>query len=163
MRVLTALLALLCLLFSSCKKDCDKNYDCKGVANEIAPFFERYGSVFCGTNDYEYTYILRTKEQIDSITQCTFSPSPAFPVDGSNMVYIMFGKFSYHHKDTLITDLSIDTCAKLLTYEVDMIQRDTTVLCCPYGITVVRSIFCSVENIPADYEVEVKYKYVPIQ
>lgn len=155
---------LLFLFVASCKKDkCVKQRECNGVAYEISPFTERYGSVFCGSNDYEYTYILRKKVQIDSISECTFTPSPAFPIDESNMVYIMFGKLSYHHKDTLTTSLLLDTCSKLLTYEVDMIQRDTTVLCCPYGISVVRSIFCSVENIPADYQVEVKYKYVPIQ
>ncbi len=74
----------------------------------------------------------------------------------------MFGKLSYHHKDTLVTNLLLDSCSKLLTYEVNMIQRDTTVLRCPYGISVVRSIFCSVEDILSDYQVEVKYKYVPL-
>ncbi|OJV27192.1 MAG: hypothetical protein BGO32_04805 [Bacteroidetes bacterium 37-13] len=156
-------LTLLYLLFSGCKKDkCQKQNECKGTPYEISPFIERYGSIFCGVNDYEYTYIFRKRAQIDSISKCTFSPSPAFPIDESNMAYIMFGKLSYHYKDTLITNLVIDTCSKLLTYEVNMIQRDTTVLCCPYGISVVRTIFCSVENIPADYQVEVKYKYVPL-
>lgn len=156
-------IALLCLLVSGCKKDkCEKPPECEGSPYEISPFAERYGSIFCGGNDYEYTYIFRKKAQIDSITECTFSPSPAFPIDESNMVYIMFGKLSYHHKDTLATSLLLDTCSKLLTFEVDMIQRDTTVLCCPYGISVVRSMFCSAANIPADYQVEVKYRYVPL-
>ncbi len=166
MRSLYSLLAvvLLFMLLIGCKKDkCVKQTECKTARYTISPFAERYGSIFCGGNDYEYTFILRKKEQIDSITECTFSPSPAFPIEDSNMVYIMFGKLSYHHKDTLNTTLFIDTCQKLLTYEVAMIQQDTTVLCCPYGISVVRSIFCSVENVPADYQVEVKYKYVPIQ
>ena len=44
-------------------------------------------------------------------------------------------------------------------YSISLIQRDTTVLS---NGGAVKGIFCTVENIPADYEVEVKYKYVPL-
>jgi hypothetical protein len=74
----------------------------------------------------------------------------------------MVGKEFTHYSDTFQTRLLKDTCNKKLTYEISKIQRDTTKYCCPYGITAVTSMFCSVENIPSDYKVEINYKYVPL-
>ena len=82
----------------------------------------------------------------------------AFPVDETDFAYIMFGKMSYFRYDTFQTALFKDTCAKKLVYQVDMIQRDTTHRQFVGALT----MFCSVENIPADYQVEVKYTYVPL-
>lgn len=102
---------------------------------------------------------MHRKSQIDSLTDCTFSPPVAFPVDETDFVYIMFGKMSYYYKDTFQTAVFKDTCLKKVTYEVNMIQRYKTLESNGGGV---RSMFCSLENIPADYQVEVKYKYVPL-
>ncbi|MCO5280147.1 MAG: hypothetical protein M9931_03700 [Chitinophagales bacterium] len=92
------------------------------------------------------------------LSYCTFSPPVAFPIDETDMVYIMVGKMAYHYRDTFYSKLFKDTCSKKLTYEVNMVQRDTVYNTFP-GVV---SMFCSIENIPADYQVEVKYKYVPL-
>jgi hypothetical protein len=162
MRFINKFLFITLILFfnSACKKEKNK---CVGDAFLIQPFVDRSGVFYCGSNDFEFTHIVRKKSQIDSLTNCSFSPPVAFPIDETNMVYIAFGKLSYHHKDTITTTIMKDSCSKVLIYDVSMIQRDTTSLCCPEGISVVRNIFCSVENIPADYQVEVKYKYVPLE
>jgi hypothetical protein len=163
MRIVTIALSGICFLFlAGCCKD-KNGTSCKGDSFEIAPFLERYGYFTCGGNLYEYQYVMRKKAQIDSLSDCTFSPPVPFPVDETDFVYIMLGKTFEYYKDTFQTTLWKDTCNKKLIYEVNRIQRDTARYCCPYGITAVSSMFCTVENIPADYEVEVKYKYVPIQ
>jgi hypothetical protein len=153
-------LFLIMMTLSSCRKNKE---ECVGDKFSIQPFVERYGVFYCGDNDSEFTHIARRKCQIDSLTNCSFSPPVALPIDETNMVYIAFGKLSYHHKDTLTTIIMKDSCSKKLTYDISMIQRDTTTLCCPEGISVVRNIFCSVSEIPTDYQVEVKYKYVPLE
>lgn len=158
MRKTIIIIATICFLIVlySCKKDCNNK------TTPILPFIEKYGDFTCGGNLYEYEYIKRHKTQIDSLTDCTFSPPMAFPLDETDMVYIMVGKLSYYSNDTFQTNLYKDTCAKKLTYELSMIQRDTIkVSFYPQGIA--RGMFCSIENIPADYEVEVKYKYVPLE
>ncbi len=142
-------------LWGCCK---DKN-DCKSENFQVQPFIERYYTFTCGGNLYEYEYIKRKKIQIDSLSDCTFSPPVAFPIDETDMLYIMFGKMSYHYDDTFQTNLLKDTCLKKIIYEVNMIQRDTALWSNGGGVL---SMFCSVENIPADYQVEVKYKYVPL-
>ncbi|MFN8287799.1 MAG: hypothetical protein U0V74_13665 [Chitinophagales bacterium] len=101
---------------------------------------------------------MRKKAEIDSLADCTFSPPVPFPADETDFVYIMFGKMSYYRYDTFQTSLFKDTCSKKLTYQVNMIQRDTT----HWQFPGVMSMFCEVENIPADYQVEVKYQYVPL-
>jgi len=154
------LLFLTTIILLSCRKSKEECVDGK---SSIQPFIEKVGSFTCGGNLYEYEYIKRNKSQIDSLTDCTFSPPVAFPIDESDMVYIMVGKEFTHYGDTFQTQLWKDTCNKKLVYEVNKIQRDTTRYCCPYGVTAVTSMFCSVENIPADYQVEVKYKYVPLE
>ncbi len=134
---------------------------CNPASLETQPFIQRFAVFSCGSNDYDYTYIARRKEQIDSLTACTFSPPVAFPIDETGMVYIMFGKMSYYYNDTFAsTHILKDTCSKKLVYEVNMVQRDTTLWSNGGGVL---SMFCSVENVPADYQVEVKYKYIPIQ
>lgn len=158
------LVAAVALFFgiSGCCKD-KKDTLCNSSQVSAKPFLEKYYVFTCGGNLYEYQYIMRRKSQIDSLTDCTFSPPVAFPVDETNFVYIMVGKTFEFYKDTFQTSIWKDTCAKKLIYEVNRIQRDTTRYCCPYGATAVSSMFCSVENIPPDYQVEVKYKYVPIE
>ncbi len=145
-------------LIAGCCKHKNENI-CNTSTYALSPSLERYGYFSCGGNLYEYEYIKRKKAQIDSLFDCTFSPPVPFPVDETDLVYIMFGKISYYRYDTFQTNLFKDTCSKKLTYQVDMIQRDTTHRQFPGAL----SIFCSVENIPADYQVEVNYKYVPIQ
>lgn len=124
----------------------------------VSPFVEAYYTFTCGGNLYEYQYIMRKKSQIDSLTDCTFSPPVAFPVDETDFAYIMLGKMSYHYGDTFQTSLFKDTCLRKVVYDVSMVQRDTALLQFPGA----RSMFCAVENIPTDYTVEVKYKYVPL-
>jgi len=147
---------------SGCCKDKAGNL-CNADAFEVQPFVQTTTKYRCNGND-EYTYILRSKEQVDSLEPNCFSIGPlAFPIDETNMAYIIIGRLSYHNKDTfLMSSLLKDTCAKRVTYEINMMQRDTTVNCCPYGIGAIMNVFCSVENIPVDYEVEIKYKYVPL-
>jgi hypothetical protein len=144
-------------LVASCCKD-KTNNTCNEGPFEVSPFLERFGYFTCGGNLYEYQYVMQRKSQIDSLFDCTFSPPVPFPVDETDFVYIMFGKMSYYRYDTFQTSLFKDTCSKKLTYQVDMIQRDTA----HWQFPGVMSMFCEVENIPADYQVEVKYKYVPI-
>ena len=133
---------------------------CNPTTFQVIPFVEKYGYFFCGGNDYEYTYTLRKKIQIDSLADCTFSPPVAFPVDETNMLYIAVGRLSFYRNDTMAeTRITKDTCSKKVVYEVNMKQRDTTLAA--GGLGAVMSIFCSIENIPADYQVEVKYQYVP--
>lgn len=148
---------LLILNIGGCK---DKDKTCKSGAFTVQPFLEKR-HVFQCNNSEEFTYIFRKKEQIDSLNPTCFTTgSVAYPTDETNIVYILVGRASLHYRDTIsVTQLQKDTCNKKLTYEVDMIQRDTT----HWQFPGVMSMFCSVENIPADYEVEVKYKYVPIQ
>ena len=154
------LLLLVMMITSSCRKNKE---ECVGDKFSIQPFVEKFGSFTCGGNLYEYEYIKRNRLQIDSLEDCTFSPPIAFPVDESDMVYIMVGKEFTHYGDTFQTQLWKDTCDKKLIYEVNKIQRDTTRYCCPYGVTAVTSMFCSVSEIPSDYQVEIKYKYVPLE
>ena len=137
---------------------CKDKKSCKGSAFQIHPFTERYAKFECQNNN-EYTYIFRNSKQIDSLQPtCSFAVPVAFPIDETDMVYIMFGKTAYHYRDTFQTNLLKDTCNKTLTYEVNMVQQDTAFNTFP-GVV---SMFCSVQNIPADYKVEVKYKYVPL-
>ncbi len=151
------LLVLIPFVIAGCCKNKSENL-C--IANEfqVSPFIEKYGYFTCGGNLYEYQYIMRSEAQIDSLFDCNFSPSVPFPADETDFVYIMFGKMSYYRHDTFQTALLKDTCLKKLVYRVDMIQRDTTHRQFP-GVL---SMFCEVENVPADYQVEVKYQYVPL-
>ena len=139
----------------------DKN-NCKGLAFQINPFTQRFGKFSCGSNDYEYTYIFNSSKQIDSLVPTCRLRNTAFPIDETNMKYLILGRLSYYRGDTFQTNLLKDTCLKTLTYEVNMIQRDTTrPSFYPQGG--VRSMYCAVENIPSDYKVEMKYKYVPLK
>lgn len=154
--LLVSVVALFFLICGCCK---DKNDTlCNSNDVPVKPFLEKYYVFTCGGNLYEYLYVMHRKSQIDSLTDCTFSPPIAFPIDETDMVYIMYGKMSYYRYDTFQTTLLKDTCARKLVYQIDMLQRDTT----HWQFPGVMSIFCSVENIPPDYEVEVKYKYVPL-
>jgi hypothetical protein len=148
------------LIIAGCCKEKKENI-CKSNPTQIAPFFEKRSVYQCNSTN-EYTYILSKKEQIDSLhPTCFFIGSVPFPTDETNMAYVMVGRMSYYLKDTIsFTELKKDTCKHILTYEVKMVQRDTALLSNGGGI---RSIFCSVENIPPDYQVEVKYRYVPIE
>ncbi|HRG88140.1 MAG TPA: hypothetical protein PLW44_03910 [Chitinophagales bacterium] len=158
MRTATIVFCSICVfLIGGCCKDKTGNA-CNEAAFVVDPFLERYAYFTCGGNLYEYQYVMRRKAQIDSLSDCNFSPPVPFPVNETDFIYIMFGKMSYFRYDTFQTILFKDTCLKKVTYQVDMIQHDTTHRQFPGVI----SMFCSVENIPADYEVEVKYKYVPL-
>jgi hypothetical protein len=138
---------------------CKDKKSCKGGEFQIHPFIERYAKFECQNNN-EYTYIFRNSKQIDSLQPtCSFAVPVAFPIDETNMIYFIIGKGSYHRRDTFNTSVVKDTCFKTLTYQVDMIQRDTATWEFPGGV---QSMFCAVQNIPADYKVEVKYKYVPL-
>jgi len=150
---------VLCFYTSGCCKHKSEDL-CNPTTLTLEPFTEKR-TVFQCNSTGEYTYIFSKKEQIDSLDPtCFFIGSVPFPVDETNMVYLMVGRMSYYLKDTIsLTELKKDSCQKRLTYEVNMIQRDTVFLSNGGGI---RSIFCSVENIPPDYQVEVKYKYVPL-
>lgn len=157
-QVLTFSISLFLVLATGCCKD--KNEEvCNPTPLVVQPFIEKRHVFQCNNSD-EFTYIFRKKEQIDSLDPtCFFIGSVAFPVDETNMVYILLGRTSYHYRDTIsVTELFKDTCNKKMTYDVSMFQTDTTANTFPGR----RTIFCSVENIPADYQVEVKYKYVPL-
>ncbi len=161
MKRMTIIIGGICLLLvAGC---CKHKNDTSCIANDtsILPFTEKRSNFHCGSNNYDYTYIYRKKSEIDSLEPvCSFSPPVPFPVDETDFVYIMFGKMSYFYKDSFQTALYKDTCLKKLTYDISMIQTHTDSLTNGGGVL---SIFCSAENIPADYQVEVKYKYVPIQ
>jgi len=145
------------IFLAGCCKD--KDGECLDNAFSVKPFTERFYVFRCNNNDVEYSYVLRSREQIDSLQPvCFFTAPVAFPIDEIDMLYIALGKMSYHYSDTFKTNIIKDTCNKLVTYDVQMIQRDTTLFQFP-GII---SMYCAVENIPADYRVEVKYKYVPL-
>lgn len=152
---LTLIVASILMLAGCCKEKA-----CKEEQVETKPFVEKFAHFTCGGNLYEYQYVYRSKADIDTLSDCTFTPPVAFAVDEKDFVYIMYGKMSYYYADTFQTFLQKDDCNKRIIYNVDMIQRDTTLWSNGGGVL---SMFCSVENIPADYEVEVKYKYVPIQ
>ena len=159
MRILLLIFTVfITMFFSSCKKCKD---EC--VSNKILtkPFIEKYYIFTCGGNTYEYEYVYRRKSQIDSLTDCMFTSPVSFPIDESNFTYILVGRYGYYRNDTLHSVLYKDTCLKVLTYEISTIQRDTNRTSF-YPQLVARSLFCAVENIPADYKVEVKYKYVPL-
>lgn len=150
------LLCILGIFLAGCCKD--KKDVCVGNPFDVKPFVEKYAKFECQNND-EFIYIFRSSKQIDSLQPtCFFSAPIAFPLDESNMVYFIVGKVSYHMQDTFKTNVLKDSCLKTLTYQVNMIQRDTT----QWQFPGVQSMFCSVENIPPDYQVEVKYKYVPL-
>ncbi len=140
---------------------CRKNKEvCVGDAFGVNPFVERFFVFKCNNNDTEYTYTFTNREQIDSLKPVCFFTAPiAFPVDETDMLYIALGKMSYHYSDTFKTNIIKDKCSKRVTYDVQMIQRDTT----PFQFPGIISMYCAVENIPADYQVEVKYKYVPLE
>lgn len=139
---------------------CKKNNDCVSSSLKVIPFTERFNYFNCNDSS-EKTYVFRKKAQIDSLSpQCEIYFPVPFPIDEIDMAYIIFGKMSYYRKDTFETALYKDTCNKKLTYDVTMIQRTDSSL---GSFAWPLYMFCSVENIPADYQVEVKYKYVPIQ
>ena len=138
----------------------DNKNECVGNAFGVNPFVERFFIFRCNNDDAEYTYIFTNKEQIDSLKPVCFFTAPiAFPIDEANMLYMAVGRMSYHYNDTFQTNISKDTCSKLITYDVKMIQRDTT----PFQFPGIISMYCAVENIPSDYKVEIKYKYVPLE
>lgn len=150
------------LVFITSIVGCCKDKDmCKDTSFEVQPFFQTTTKYQCNGND-EYTYIFRDKQQVDSLSPNCFAVGPIpYQVDDNEFVYIIIGRMSYHYNDTIgYTRLTKDSCSKKLTYEVEMIQKDTALWSNGGGIL---PVYCSVENIPADYEVEVKYKYVPIQ
>ena len=156
--VYSTILLVLVSYFTGCCKDKE---ECANGTVSVTPFVEKYGSFTCGGNLYEYEYIKKTKSDIESLTDCTFSPPVAFPIDETDFIYIMYSKLSYFSNDTFQTTLYKDTCNKILVYDVSMIQRDSVkVSFYPQGVA--RSMFCSVDNIPSDYKVEIKYKYVPL-
>lgn len=142
-------------LWGCCK---DKKIECIDGNKPVLPFVEKFAGFWCN-EDVEYEYIFRKREQIDSLyPNCFFPGSTAFPLTDNEVVYFIFGKIAYHKQDTFITTIFKDTCANSVTYEINMVQRDTSLNEFPG----VMPIFCTVENIPADYEVEIKYKYVPL-
>jgi hypothetical protein len=155
---------LLCCIgafLAGCCKD--KKDLCVGNSVSVNPFVERFYIFWCNNNDAEYTYTFTKSEQIDSLQpDCFFTAPIAFPIDESSMRYFILGRISYHVKDTFQTTLLKDSCSKKLVYEVNMIQRDTAYYFADQRGGVL-SMFCSVENIPPDYQVEVKYKYVPLE
>lgn len=145
------------LILSGC---CKNKSDCKSGNLTLKPFLERIETFDCNNGESDYTYIFSNSKQIDSLQPtCFFTAPVVFPLDESNMRYLLVGRFSAHYKDTLESTLYKDTCSKILTYDVRMIQRDTALWSNGGGI---QHIFCSVQNIPPDYKVEVKYKYVQL-
>lgn len=136
----------------SCKKDC------KSSDIETSPFVQRL--YYCN-DGIEHTYILRRQEDVESLEpNCYFPNSSIFPLDDTDMVYIIFGKMSYFHKDSFTTKLVRNTCQKTLTYEVKMIQRTKTEL---GEFAWPKYIFCSVDSTPEDYDVIIDYEYVPLE
>lgn len=144
-------------LLSSCCKH--KTSDCYNSQIPTTPFYEYFQKFYCN-NNVEYEYVFRKKEQIDSLLPECFiaSGNTSFPVDQNNMIIFAIGKLSQYHRDTFQTNFFKDTCGKKLTFNINMIQRDTIPWQAPGAVV---SMFSIVENIPADYQVEVKYKYVP--
>ena len=154
------LFVLLIVTFAGCCKDKNEGrHRCNNLAFTVTPFIE-YKNNFSCNDTSKFIGIFRSKNQIDSLSpDCVFTSSVIFPVDQQEMLYLIYGRTSYYYSDTFITALLKDTCNKKLTYTIDIVQRDTNHLEFPgTGF-----VFCEVENIPADYQVEVKYKYVPIQ
>ena len=150
--------AIVFIFISSCCKD---KKICKQGNLMIKPFKELFYNFNCN-NSNEYTYIYTNSKQIDSLKPTCFFTSPTFfPIDETNMRYFIVGRLSYHEKDTFQTVMLNDSCLKYLICEVNMIQRDTAYYF-PDRSGGVLSMFCAVQNIPADYKVEVKYKYVPL-
>ncbi len=152
------MVAVIFFLSACCKHKQDDL--CKQENHSTLPFVEKFNYVMCDDSS-ERLYVLTRKSQIDSLEPHCVIPFPiAYPVDETDMAYIIFGKMSYYRRDTFETALYKDTCNKKLTYDVKMIQRTDSSL---GSFAWPLYMFCSVENIPADYTVEVKYKYVPIQ
>lgn len=151
-------LATLLFFVSGCCKD---KQSCKGEVFQVNPFVERYSKFECQNNN-EYTYIFKSSSEIENLKPTCFFTSPiAFPINETNMRYFLVGRLSYHQKDTFQTLLLKDTCSKTLVYDVNMIQRDTAYYF-PDRRGGILDIYCAVEDVPADYKVEVKYKYVPL-
>jgi len=146
------------ILSCSLSNCCKDKHECNGIAFQIKPFVEKYGEFSCGSNDYEYTYIFNSSKQIDSLYPICKLRNVAFPIDETNMKYFIIGRTAYHYRDTFTTSISKDTCLKTITYGVNMIQQNTALNTYPGTI----SIFTALENIPADYNVSVNYKYVPL-
>ena len=160
MRKIIIQLVFLVSLISFFNGCCKEKKECKNGIVKLTPFIERIETFDCNNGESDYTYIFTKRLQIDSLQPtCYFTSPVAFPLDESGMRYILVGRFSTHYKDTLESILHMDTCSKNLTYELNMIQKDTTFWSNGGGT---QHIFCAVENIPADYKVEVKYKYVPL-
>ncbi|HRG88139.1 MAG TPA: hypothetical protein PLW44_03905 [Chitinophagales bacterium] len=148
---------LICLfVIAGCCKD--KGEDCVKGSEELTAFAEIFGGFYCNGNT-EYQYILRKKDEFTSLQpNCFFPGGMFFPINEDSVVYIAIGKMSTHRKDTFETTIVKDICNKKLVYNVSMIQNDTTLSNFPGPL----HMFCIVENIPADYQVEIKYKYVPL-
>jgi len=156
MRNLLIVLYIIILTLEGC---CKEKHNCKNEPLNIKPFSEKLYIYWCNNGDGEHSYVFNNSSQIDSLKPtCFFTAPVAFTIPEKNMKYFIIGKVSYHKRDTFYTSLEKDTCSKILTYKVDKIQRDTT----KWEFPGVQSVFCSVENIPSDYQVEVKYKYVPL-
>lgn len=147
------------LFVSGC---CKEKNSCKSVVFQTTPFVERANKYRCNNGASEFTHIFSNSQQIEDLKPTCFFTAPiAFPIDETNMRYFLVGRLSYHQKDTFQTVLLKDTCLKTLVYDVSMIQRDTAYYF-PDRKGGILSMFCAVENIPSDYKVEVKYKYVPL-
>jgi hypothetical protein len=148
----------LAIFVFGCRKDKD---ECKPNIFQVFPFQEKIEVFDCNNDETDYTYVFTKRDQIDSLNPICFFTAPiAFPTDEYGMRYILLGRFSSYFRDTLTSTLYKDTCNKVLYYDVKMIQRDTALWSNGGGL---QHIFCSVSEIPADYQVEVKYKYVPLE
>lgn len=156
MKNIAIMLICLFVLAGCCK---DKGKECVNGSVELAPFAEIFGGFYCNGNT-EYQYVFRKKDEFSALLpNCFFPGGMFFPINEDSVVYIAIGKMSVYYKDTFETTIVKDSCGKRMIYNLAMIQRDTTL---ESNGGAVKSIFCTVENIPSDYEVEVKYKYVPL-
>ncbi len=151
------IVSIITLSLYSCCKHKHEETPCIGGSIKIMPFKEKFAGYWCNDNE-EFTYIFRRKIQIDSLEpNCSFIGTAVFPVDDIAMAYILLGRSTHYINDSFSTELYKDTCLKKLFYNVNFIQTDTVY----HSSTGIVPIYCFVENIPADYQVEIKYKYVP--
>lgn len=149
---------MLLFVAGCCKDKNPPSPECTSTSVEISPFAEKIVGFWCN-NNVEYEYVFRDRYLIDTLQpNCFFTGSTAFPIDNTTSVYILLGKPTHYNNDSFSTKLFIDTCLKKLTYDVNLIQTDTTY----YAQLSIAPIYCFAENIPADYQVEVRYKYVPL-
>jgi hypothetical protein len=133
---------------------CHKEKKCIGNSFSPIPFWEIFADFGCNSNNLPYQYVLWNQSTLDSLisSHCYFANTQLLPVDDSGYVYLAVGDSILNIGDTITTQISKDTCNKIINYDVSFVQRTKNHANSP-GIA---SVFCILDRVSPDYKVFIK-------